>query len=208
MNREQLMNKVNKLLALAGNNPSQEEANRAMEKAQALIAEYNLNMDEFAEKDDIVFIPATHPKNKGYRTMLASILAKNFRCEALMHGDTVHFLGHKTDAEICVKIFNYAYEVSNRQGRKLVREARKNGENTHGIFNSYVSGFCYGLKKVLDEQCRALMIIVPDDVIEEKNKRATGRYRGGKRNSSIDFGAYQRGIRDGESHMRRKQIEA
>ena len=37
MNKEQLMNKVNKLLALAGNNPSQQEANAAFAKAQKLI---------------------------------------------------------------------------------------------------------------------------------------------------------------------------
>ena len=47
MTRETLIKKINKLLALAdtSRNNSEEEAKNAYSKAQALIAEYNLNMD-------------------------------------------------------------------------------------------------------------------------------------------------------------------
>lgn len=42
MDNKKLVEKVKKLLKLAGNNPSQEEANAAYAKAQELIAEHNL----------------------------------------------------------------------------------------------------------------------------------------------------------------------
>lgn len=208
MNKEQLMNKVSKLLALAGNNPSQEEANSAYLKAQKLIAEYNLNMDEFdAEKEEIVMILATHPNNNGYRTHLASIIAQNFRCRVIMHGTTVGFIGYKMDAEVCTQVFNHAYAVSRRGGQKREREARKNGYSAHGVFNSYVRGFIEGIREVLDEQCRALMIVVPDEVSEEVKRRAHGTFRGGMRQSSFYGSDYDAGKQDGRAHMRSRQIE-
>lgn len=208
MNREQLMNKVNKLLALAGNNPSQAEANAAMAKAQKLIAEYNLNMDEFAEeKEQIVMMPCEHPNNNGYRTHLSVILGKNFRCRPIMCGNRVNFIGYKTDVQICVQVFNYAYKVSRRNGQKLERESRKKYGSADGIFNSYVNGFMQGIQEVLDEQCRALMIVVPEEVDKELKERAGGQYKGGMRRTSFDYGSFTEGKKDGRSHMRQRCIE-
>ena len=47
MNREALINKIEKLLNLAGNNPNEAEAKAAMAKAQKLIAEYNIDTSHF-----------------------------------------------------------------------------------------------------------------------------------------------------------------
>lgn len=209
MNKEQLMNKVNKLLALAGNNPSQEEANAAYAKAHKLIAEYNLNMDEFVEdKEPIIMMPATHSNNEGYRTHLSAIIGKNFRCRPIMCGNTVNFIGYKTDVEVCVQVFNHAYKVSHNAGLRLERKYRKNGWSTKGVANSYWSGFMAGIKEVLDAQCRALMIVVPDEVDKELNNRAHGQYRGGMRHSRMDYGAYTSGQQDGRSHMRGHYLES
>ena len=98
------MEKVNKLLALAGNNPSEAEANAADAKAQKLIAEYNLDMSEFSDEEKIVMMPCEHPKNKGYRVRLANIIGRNFRCRAVMNGNIVNFIGYETDAKVCVQI--------------------------------------------------------------------------------------------------------
>src|SRR5262249_14315516 len=46
MTRGKLAERIRKLLALAGNNPSEAEAAMAMERASALLAEYNLTMAE------------------------------------------------------------------------------------------------------------------------------------------------------------------
>lgn len=207
MNREQLMEKVNKLLALAGNNPSEAEANAAYAKAQKLIAEYNLDMSEFSDEEKIVMMPCEHPKNKGYRINLAVIIGRNFRCRVMMHGNIVNFLGYETDAKVCVQIFNHAYKVSNKLGRKEVRKYRKMGCDVHGVFNSYVSGFCDGMREVLDEQCRALMIVVPKEVDEEVERRASGRrYRGGQRDSYFNGSSYRSGRTDGRAHMRSREL--
>lgn len=207
MNKETLMKKVEKLLSLAGNNPSQEEAQAAMAKAQKLIAEHNLNMNELEDEKNIVMLPATHSNNEGYRTHLAMILAPNFRCRAIMSGNIVHFIGYKTDAEVCVKVFNYAYKISHNAGLRLERQHRKQGLSTKGVANSYWFGFCTGVKEVLDEQCRALMIVVPADVDDELKAQASGsKYKGGMRNTGNDMEAYVSGKKAGREHMRSRQI--
>ena len=210
MTRETLIKKINNLLALAdtSRNNSEAEARNAYRKAQALIAEYNLNMDELEQNEEhIVLMPATHSNNEGYRTRLAMVLAQNFRCRAMMRGNTVNFLGYKTDAEVCVKVFNSAYRLSHNKGLKLERAARKAGLSTRGVANSYWIGFCNGLKEVLDEQCRALMIIVPDEVDNELKERAGGTYRGGMRNTGMRSEQYMQGRQDGRDHMRAHYIE-
>lgn len=209
MNKEVLMKKVEKLLALAGNNPSESEAKSAMMKAQALIAEYNLDMSELSsdDKEEIVIVPTIHPNNNGYRIRLAQVLSSNFRCRCIMSGNIVHFIGHKTDAEVCAKVFNYAYKVSRRQGQKIERTARQNGKSTRGVFNSYCIGFCDGIKSVLDEQCRALMIVVPEDVDIELKARSGGTYGGGIRLKGFTKETYNKGREDGRNHMRSRQIE-
>ena len=47
---------------------------------------------------------------------------------------------------------------------EFVRQRRSEGYRINGLYNSYVIGFCHGIKAALDQQCRALMIIVPEDV--------------------------------------------
>lgn len=211
MTREALIEKINKLLALAdtSRNNSEAEARNAYRKAQALIAEYNLNMDELNEdKEQIVMLAATHANNNGYRTRLASILAPNFRCRPIMCGNIVHFIGYKTDAEVCVQVFNHAYKLARRGGQKLEREARNNGYSAHGVFNSYTAGFCAGIKEVLDEQCRALMIVVPTEVDKNLQERAGGNYKGGMRQNSFTRKEYDAGKSDGRNCMKSRYLEA
>lgn len=208
VNKEKLMEKVKKLLALAGNNPSQDEANAAYLKAQKLIAEYNLNMSECGEeKEEIITMLATHPNNNGYRTKLAVILARNFRCEVMMHSGVVMFVGYKADVEVCTEVFNHAYKVSRREGQRMERLAKKNGESIHGVFNSYVLGFCDGIKYALDKQCTALMIVVPTEVHDEVQRRSSGKFKGGMKMKGYNNSAYTSGLVDGREHMGRKHIE-
>lgn len=51
MDRQTIINRINKLMELAGNNPSEHEAASAAEKAQAMLAEYNLSMADLKATD-------------------------------------------------------------------------------------------------------------------------------------------------------------
>lgn len=210
-NTENMIDRVKKLLALAGNNPSEEEAKSALMMANRLIAKYNLDLsEETGEKVEYKVIPATHANNNGYRIPLANVIAPSFRCRVIMVGNTVHFFGRQQDAEACVEVYNYVYRVSRSLAQKLERKARKEGRNTHGVANSYWIGFIAGIKQELDAQCKALMVVVPDDVHQQYDSRYAGygQYRGGMRQTGFNYSAYGQGLQDGQHSMRnRREIE-
>lgn len=210
-NIDKILDKVQKLLALAGNNPSEAEAQAAALKAQALIAEYNLDMDALSDderKEAYELIAAVHANNEGYRKTLSAILAPNFRCKAIIIGNTVHFFGHKTDVHVCVEIFNRLYRVSHNIGLKLEREARAAGRSTAGVANSYWQGFMHGIKDALGAQSVALAVIVPQDVKDEFQTRYNPKpCGGGVRMKGYAPEAYNQGIKDGKDQMTRRSIQ-
>lgn len=205
-----MLEKVKKLLALAGNNPSEEEAQAAALKAQELIAQYNLDISE-ETKEEVKYklVEAVHSNNEGYRKPLAVIIAENFRCKAIMVGNMVNFFGREADAEACASTYNYLYRVSHNIGLKLERQARKEGRSTRGVANSYWRGFMYGLRKGLEAQSTALAIVVPQDVQDKFTEeypdcRPSG---GGMRDTGTDFLAFGKGYADGKHSMGKRQIE-
>lgn len=207
MNKEQLVEKVKKLLALAGNNPNENEAQAAMLKAQKMIAEYNLEITDGEAKDEITTMAATHANNEGYRTRLGAILARNFRCEVFMHRNTVHFMGYEADVRVCTEIFNYAYKVSHNKGLRIERQYRKEGRSTKGVANAYWYGFCQGIQSVLDEQCRALMIVTPQEVTNAVLARCKGTFKGGMRGISANHSVIEEGRKDGRAVIHSRQIQ-
>lgn len=209
---EKMLEKVQKLLALAGNNPSEEEAKAAALKAQELIAQYNLDLSKLSPEEKIEYklVKATHPNNNGYRSKLAVIIAPNFRCRAVLVGSDVHFFGRKDDAEACVAIYNYLYKTMRTAGARKEREARKAGQNTHGVANCYWLGFMEGLQDELASQCKALAIVVPEDVNSKFHERFThlGKYKGGIHMKGHDAEAYNSGYLDGRRSMKKGELGA
>ena len=121
-----------------------------------------------------------------------------------MRGGTVCFFGMKQDVEVAVEVFNHAYKYSRKRGAQLERQYREKGLSTHGVANSYWLGFCKGLKDILDEQCKALMIITPQEVEDEWNNTIAPTLRrghGGVRTYGSDS-CYQKGYEEGKEHMR------
>lgn len=168
-NNEKVIAKIKKLFALASNNPSEEEAKLASLKAQELLAQYHIeyadveciDLDEVEEIDEVsVELP---PKKWKYQ--LAGIVAENFRCRHFYCGKyRLIFYGHTTDATIAAETYKYLFDIGNRLGNKLAREARIKHGFADNVYNSCVVGFCAGIRDALAEQSKALMVIVPEDV--------------------------------------------
>lgn len=206
-----LIEKVTKLLALAGNNPSENEAQAAALKAQRLIAEYNLDLNALGmeEKIEYKLLTAVHSNNEGYRSPLATIVAPNFRCRAILINNHIHFFGRAGDVDTCTSVYNYLYKVSHNKGLRLERQARKEGRSTHGVANCYWRGFMKGLQDELATQCQALAIVVPEDVhskFSEKFPKLT-QHKGGIRQRGFDVRAYDTGYKDGRDSMKRRELE-
>lgn len=208
-----MLDKVQKLLALAGNNPSEEEAKAAAMKAQTLIAQYNLDLSSLSSEEKIEYklLRAEHPNNNGYRGRLAAILAPNFRCKAIYLGTDVHFFGREGDVDTCVNVFNYLYKTMRTNGCRQERIARKEGRSAHGVANCYWLGFMNGLRDELGAQSKALAIIVPEDVKDkfaEKFPKAGVNNRMGVRHTGYDKDAFDTGYTDGRNSMKRRELGA
>lgn len=207
-----IVEKINKLLALAGNNPSEEEAQAALLKAQQLMAEHNVHV-EFSDKEEIEYelVYCKHRDNTGFRSPLCAIIAPNFRVKAILINGQACFFGRKEDAHIAKEIFEYTYKFVKREGEKRIKYHREMYGHARNVFNSYANGFLSGLKAVLGQQCTALMIVVPQDVKDEfdnmfdsKNLKNDCRMR----QQQIIGEEYRRGYEDSKSAMNRRKLEA
>jgi hypothetical protein len=218
-NNERVIEKIKKVLELAKNNPSEEEAKAAALQAQKLLAKYHIEMsevegidlDKIESIDEVrVDVPA-----KKWKYELARIISKNFRCKHFYYGKgTVVFYGHKTDAEIAAETFKYLFSLGNKLANREVKRVKWEEStyyewgNTKGVYNSFVSGFMRGIRDALDAQCTALALVVPEDVSESYAEMTAG-FKSMKTHSvSVgNWGSYSNGRTEGRNAMQARAWE-
>lgn len=214
--REKILKKIENLLALAGNNPSENEAIAAALKAQELMAKYNIELAEVQDErpaEKIVMEKYAPKANCHYvrkwRYTLANIVAKNFCCKTyVINRETTVFYGYEKDAKIAVEVFKFLFETGNKLADRYWRKCKKEGKETKGVLNTYLIGFCDGIKEVLDKQCTALMIVTPKEVEESyaEHSKNFGTISGSLR-MSYDGHAYAEGKIDGKATASARGIE-
>lgn len=217
MDNEKIIVKIKKVLELAKNNPSPEEAKAAALQAQKLLAKYHIDMAEVEDIDldaseSIDEVKVFVGTGKKWKYTLAGIIARNFRCRHFYYGkSTVVFYGHKTDAEVASAAFKSLFNLGNKLAQREYLKVKKESGLTDGVFNSYVIGFCSGIESALSVQCTALVLTVPEDV----NDAYENRLKGCKKHKSvIDTGkgfhaqlAAQRGFEAGKQAIENRRLE-
>lgn len=211
---EEIIKKIEKLLALAEKNPNENEAMAAALKAQELIAKYNVQMEQIGNnKPSQKIVAEMHEGGKGYkwRYALANIVARNFRCKTYVLGrDHVMFYGYENDAKAALATFSFLFKVGNKLAAKFYHEYKKQGHSTRGVLNRYLAGFCKGISEVLDEQCTALMIVTPKEVNEQfkEYSKNFGTISGALRSENHDPEVYNRGRREGKDVASSRHLNA
>lgn len=211
MTNEKILEKIRKLFELSKNNPSEEEAKSAACRAQELMVKYGIEVAEVEDdckQEEIEEIELSIPAKK-WKYQLARIVADNFRCKHFYCGrDTLVFYGHSTDVNIAAETFAYLFDMGNKLGNRLVREAKQAKGYADNVYNSCVVGFCEGIKEALVEQSKALMVVVPEDVKEQYKERSkdfgTMRTRAVQ---AYNGEAYRTGKSAGYNAMRRNALE-
>lgn len=212
MNRENVLEKVKKLFALAGNNSSEEEARAATLKAQELMVKHDIDMAEVddvdLDKSEEITEVGVDVGPKKWKYTLAHIVSDNTRTMLFMRGrDHFVFYGHETDAHIAAEMFKFLFKTGDRIGNKLAREARAKYGYADNVYNSCVMGFCAGIREVLGEQSVALMVVTPEDVKEQFAERTKGfRSCHSSAPRAYDGRAYETGRTEGRSAAGRKRI--
>ena len=211
MTREDALNLIQKLFNLGDKerNNSDQEAELAILKAQKLMAEYDISIEEIKEEKEPEYSHemCEHKWNYGYRIPLAHVLAKNFRCELYEIGKYIVFMGRKVDATICRQTFEFAYKYIMKRGNQEYNRRYEMGYPTRGVFNSYAQGFIIGLKKSLDEQCIALAIITPPDVTAKFKEMSEGwKQKTTRMGEATDAETLRKGIKDGERFLQKNKL--
>ena len=211
MTDKNILSKIEKLLALAGNNPSEAEAQVAMLKAQKLMAEHNLDMAQFQDKPQegkeavTEYFKGYH--NTGWAISLAWVICDNFRCNLLRaRGYGLVFVGLKEDVAICKAVFTFAAQTLDKNMGKLRRQYRKQGLPTDGISGDYAAGFIAGIKAKYKEQVEKNnwgLVLVKDALVEQKTKDIIDPKKKAKAvkglSRSGDAGLYTKGYMDGKN---------
>lgn len=139
--RERLIERIKKLLALAeSSNPN--EAENAMLQAQRLMAEHGIRQNEVAGSVEKRAENITETrtdigcKKCGWKVSLADVIASNFRCEALTvapnrafrHERRIVFIGEEADVEIATAIFSFAVKTAQMRCDEHILHCRKRGD--------------------------------------------------------------------------------
>lgn len=210
---EKVLEKIKKLLALAGNNPSEAEAMAAALKAQELMAEYNVTVTNEEEKIEMSEAGFRTGVDNNWKYILADVVADNFRCKSYWIGKRrIMFYGYKSDCEIATQVFEFLFKTCKKRTNQVADKAYNETGTSKGVRFSYSRGFVAGVKEALDAQCTALMIVTPPEVkesfanmCEERGFKTMGGYRTGY--DGIDPSTFNLGKTDGKDSIRARSIE-
>ncbi len=207
--QQKIMERINNLLSkTVENGCTPQEAASAAAMAQRLIAKHHIDMREYNESEEVA--TDEFGIQKPWQAILAQVIAKNTCCEVVR---TVHrrgkatltFIGHETDRTAVLQMFDrlmWACAQGISEQRKIFRDRYG---TTKGVENSYAVGFIDAVEQAMGEQCRALALVIPEEVTAEKHKIFPHLTKGApikfQRNS-----AYNAGVRDGRSAAGRKTI--
>ncbi|QGM91991.1 DUF2786 domain-containing protein [Enterococcus faecalis] len=225
MEHDIIIRRIRKLLALSRDEGA-EEATSAVLMAHRLIAKYGisdsvLNEDE-EDKDERIVGIGTEPlvTARGWRWDLAFLIADNFRCKFYESYETVYsnrldrrvvrkkliFYGYDSDAEAASLAFTYLYRTGNRLANATVRRMK----SKHGAFNSYITGFLFGIRLELEKQSKELMVVLSHTVMDKyESEVAPGIRWVTGRELSCDYrrkSLIEKGKQDGADSVRHRRL--
>lgn len=228
MDSEKITKKIQKLLALSSNNPSEEEAKSALLKAQELMLQYNIEISGLGKEDaDKVVIKAYTFNNKrilGYHISLAGAVAKNFRCKMFYSRSRLSFIGFEEDAETCVILIEYLVNFVDSGFKSFLKKDKKEnpfkyyGEGasfSKNLKRDWAYGFNIGLLRAFEERAAEdarynLMVITPNAVVEkyedESKHMAKGQYNAGP-GLTRDRDAVMDGLEKGKNSLKSRELE-
>lgn len=223
-----IIDKVKNLLALASNNPSENEAKAAMLKAQELMLKYNINLTEEEQNDrdsnlvvTKVFVFKKKLKLQQHHLNIASLIAKNFRTKTYYSNVGTYFVGFEEDATTCVMLMDFLVEFIESTFPIFLKQDKKNnplkyyGEGqsfSKYIKRSWIAGFVNGLNKAfedrLEDKTYEIMVVTPTAVEKAYNELELRTVSRKRRSEAKDRSAYTEGFEKGKSCMDAREISS
>lgn len=175
MKKEKVIDIINKLLTTAEDKGATEnEALMAALKAQELMAKYNLTVEDIQTDyvDEIIECGVETGTGNSWKYVLANCVAPNFCCKVFAQNRTkIMFYGFRKNCEVACQVFRFLFNMGNKFATRCYFKVRNSGQNTKGVKNAFLLGYVQGVKSVLEKQCTALMLVVPQEVDEAYKTR-------------------------------------
>jgi hypothetical protein len=162
--KEKLIDKIKKLLALAGNNSNESEAMAAMAKVQELLAENSLSMADIPEgerEDDETVMEDYDGRSRHakWQTYILLALAQINDCEYFKHRNGTRIIvGRKIRIEIVRSMADYLFGVVEREA-----EAQRDGRT-----RKWVNDFKLGMATRINQRLKERYAITENSVATEK----------------------------------------
>jgi len=126
---EKIVERIRKLLALAGNNPSEAERESALSKAHALLIEHNLHMHDVADKVEemAAFDSKFSFRPTPWTRTIVNAIAKLYFCKFVFHRHvksrefTATFIGMRVDSDIARQVSEAVLTSIKRECQMHVR---------------------------------------------------------------------------------------
>lgn len=217
--RNKVIERIKKLLNVTtANNATEAEAIAAALAAQKLMAENNVEEWELAGEGEPIESVGVK-RTRQWQNTLAQIIADNFRCKFYLgsrgYGSMYHrprpelmFYGYKSDATAAALTFTHLSKIANRLGNKYCEGLPTQNDYRLSVFNEWVMGFCDGVRKELEKQSVALMIICPPkvneayEVLSADFEQVTTKFP-----TSRDAKAHDEGMSAGRDAVRAGRVE-
>ena len=228
MDKDTIKSKIKKLLALAGNNPSDEESYSALQKAQQLMAEYKISEGEITDKEEKKCVQVKTRFSFGSRSSdhylgeLADVIADNFCCVNYLskpYGSRTRyicFMGLEVDVQVAIEVMTLANMAIIRGYNRVYKEMCKEYNMDYmpaKYFNpakeGYVEGYIKGLQSVLNKQKEqnqewGLVLVAPEEAQQFISNLDTWDNPHIRR---IDRDYYDEGYKDGSSFNMNKKLD-
>jgi len=130
---EKILERVKKLLALAGENglrnDNENEAKAAYRKAVMLMEEHGLAISDINKNGSVsnidrTFIRQGLEKYRIWANPLSAVLAKCFDCRVVLVGDSQAFIGTKSDIELMTWYYNFLkIKIARMASDKFTKQA-------------------------------------------------------------------------------------
>jgi hypothetical protein len=224
-----IIERIAKLLALAGNNPNPHEAALAMERAQALMKEHGVSTSD-AEVGPIKEHPlrswASASKSKDYETILFGGIAQAFGCELLFQAGlggkyklsqvgAARYYAHYiiVGPEVDVKVATYAATNLSRAMRKAREQYLDKVKEEYPLISRKglaVKGdsYCVGWASEVTRKVEPLVRPTVKKRVEEYVLEVTaGRKAPERKAKPRDWTAMGDGLKDGKDVQVRRPLE-
>lgn len=214
MANSKIMEKIAALLAkTVENGASEQEAIAAAKLAQRLMAKYHVEAVELQEKTENIDTESVGV-TRNWQLSLAKVIADNTCCRVVrtvgnQRRASVMFFGRDSDRKNAIALWKMFAKLIADGVRAARQAATARYGHSQKVEGAYAIKYIQAIKEEMGEQCRALALVIPEDVdnaVSAKFPKLATKHLSYRVNTGASYMASQMGYRDGKNAASRKRL--